>query len=154
MWKKPDTRLARLSFFMVKSVVVVLSAFLWLICSGQIMFLLVMVKGVHCALKVSKIYTSARDPNFDWCVGIGSKQDVSLPEMPTLLSDTALFLPHGFVQCLLHLSNRRSRGQQQYYLNFECLLHAFALAIKAFHSPYRAQLTHDCNAGLLWTLSP
>lgn len=50
-----------------------------------------------------------------------------------------------------------ARAQQQYHSNrgnFECLVHLLSLAIKAFNSPYRAQLTHDCNAGLLWTLSP
>ena len=49
-----------------------------------------------------------------------------------------------------------ARAQQQYHLNrgnFECLLHLSSLALKAFTSPYRAQLTHNCKSGLLWTLS-
>lgn len=94
----------------VKRVIVILSAFLWLILSGQRMSLFVMAKGVHSASKVSSTYTPARALYLDSCAGIGNLPDkmFSLPNMPTLLSNAALFLHCGFCAMLSTYFNRSS----------------------------------------------
>lgn len=104
-------------FLTVKSVMVFLWAFLRLILLRQGISLFVMMKTVHSASKVSSTYTQQELPTLTWlwelcsCGNLLDKM-LSLPNMPTLLSDIVL-LSLSVLQCSVHHSNRSQSSATQ-----------------------------------------
>lgn len=136
----------------VESVMVISSAFLWLIPSGQSMCLFKMEKRAHCASKVS---SKSCPP------GLMRRNCVVCQyftaEYPHSALEHSPVLPSWLLCNAQYIFATGARAQQLHHSsrgNFECLLHLSSVGIKAFNKLYTAQLTHTCNTDLLWTLIP
>lgn len=80
--RKHGTKQARPSFVTVKSVMVILSAFLWCILSGQSVSLFKMEKRVHHASKVSSKSCPPGPMCWNFAVCLSSRQNVFVAKSP------------------------------------------------------------------------
>lgn len=106
VWKEHGTRLARPSFITVGSVMVVSSAFLWLIPSGQSMSLFKMEKRVHHASKVSSKICPLGLMYRNSVVCQNSRRCFHCQISPPCSRTQPCSSIMAFVQCSVHLSNR------------------------------------------------
>lgn len=113
-----------------------------------------MVKGVHSTSKIFSSYTPARAlPALthvqELCsVAISQTRCFAAKHAHSPLERSSV--PTSRFSCnAQYIFPKGSRVQQKYHSTrgkFECLLHLSSLDVKAFSSPCRAQLTHNCNA--------